>query len=580
MLKMRKRKLTPIFLEGIFAHGRKKRFFENFYHDFYGESLDNFSRYSHFKFLIIFAGILICLRLFQLTVIEGAKYRELAENNRVRHQLVRAPRGRILDRYGQELANSATRFFLEKDNQLTEIDERQITDLEKQGLAGENFSGELGRVRQEVVRVYPNSLQFAHVLGYVSPVQGQDQQRDKNLSNLDNVGRLGIEAAYDEVLRGENGAVIVEVNANNQVISILGQKEAVSGQDIKLTIDAQLQRKLFGALSAQIIKVKSNAGAAIISDVASGEILAMVSYPSFDPVNVGQAVVSGQQPLFNRAIAGTYAPGSVFKPVSAVAGLVSGKINMDTEIEDVGEFSIGEFKFGNWYFLNYGGRDGFLKIDRAIARSNDIFFYRLAELVGQKVLRQTAIKFGFGQKTGVDLPGESPGLVPDEVWKESAYGQGWFLGDTMHMAIGQGFVTSTPMQVNNMTSAIANGGKLTRPHLVSKVAKNGSWEILVSASDAKTIADRGIISIVGEGMRMACEKGGTGWPFFDAPYKVGCKTGTAEKLQGNPHAWFTAFAPYDVPKIAITVIIENGGEGSSVAAPVAREVLDWWFEEK
>lgn len=575
---MRKRKLAFPFLEGIQTKDRQKHFFKNFGRDFSSDG-DNFSRLVHLKFLIIFITVVLFIRLFQLTIIEGKKYRELAEGNRIRYLEIEAPRGKILARGGEILADWRVAIFLESQDGRFELSEQQAADLEAEGVAGEFFLGQLGRVIRRTWRVYPQGSVFAHVLGYISPVAQEDLQKDKNLSNAESVGRLGVEDVYDQVLRGDSGAKIVEVDAAGRVISILGQKEPVSGSDIRLTLDAALQRAVFESLSLGLEKANSSVGAAIVSDAASGEILAMVSLPSFDPDDVARAVVDQEKPLFNRAVSGNYPPGSVFKPVSAIAGLESGKIDRDTEIEDVGEFSIGEFKFGNWYFLNYGGRDGLLKIDRAIARSNDIYFYRLGEAVGLKKLREVAIKLGFGKKSGIDLPNEAFGLVPDEVWKQSSVGENWFLGDTLHMAIGQGFILATPLQVNNMTNVIANGGKLVKPHLVWEV-KDTSGEIKISNRHAETVVDGSVLSVVREGMRMACEKGGTAWPFFDAPYKVGCKTGTAEKLQGNPHAWFTAFAPYDAGKIAITVIIEDGGEGSSVAAPVAREVLDWWFANR
>lgn len=283
-------------------------------------------------------------------------------------------------------------------------------------------------------------------------------------------------------------------------------------------------------------------------------------------------------PLFNRAIAGNYTPGSVFKIVSAIAGLESGALTRDTQIEDVGEFELGGVKFPNWFYKVYGGRDGLLKIDRAIARSNDIFFYRLGERTGLAEIRKWALLLGFGQKTGIDLPGESFGLVGDEAYKQANLGESWFLGDTMHLAIGQGFVVVTPLQVNLMTAIVAAGGRKVVPHIVWAVATESQGRLLV---DQSRMVDIGVtpeyLEIVKSGMAQACQEKGTAWPFFKSIYPVSCKTGTAEKTLGNPHAWFTAYAPSTLPQLAITVILENGGEGSSVAAPIAREILDWWF---
>ena len=538
------------------------------------------NRIRVFELLIISVVIVFLVRLFLLSVVHGGENLELAENNRIRLVFEEPMRGRIMSADGEVLAQSVTKYFLEKDGLRHEITEEQVKELEKAGLAGEDFVGELGGVDREIVRNYPSGEMSSHITGYTSLVQKEDIAKNAKLKGNDFVGRLGIEEAYDELLRGEAGKKIVEVDSKGKTISILGQTTGTGGADILLSIDSALQKKAYEVLASHLAKLNLGVGALVITEPFSGQILALVSMPSYDPADVGKSVASERKPLFNRVISGTYPPGSVFKISSALAGLESGKINRETEIEDVGEFELGGLKFGNWFYLTYGSRDGVLKIDRAIARSNDIFFYKLGEKVGLADLRSQALRLGFSQKTGIDLPGEAYGLVGDEVWKRANLGDNWFLGDTMHMAIGQGYVLTTPIQINRVTDFMANGGKLVRPYLVTRVKPQSGKELDVQPSIADGIVGHENLQIVRDGMRQACEKSGTAWPFFDAKYKVGCKTGTAEKTQGDPHAWFTAFAPYDNPKIAITVIIENGGEGSSVAAPVAREILDWYFARK
>lgn len=527
--------------------------------------------------VLILAAVLI-LRLFSLTVIEGKKNRILAEENRIRLVKNQASRGNIFDRNGTLLAYSALRFFLQKDGEVRSITAEQARVLEERGVAGSDFVGELGQIKKEVVRVYPFGQTMAHVIGYLGAVSSGDLARNQKLAADDVAGRLGVEETYDDTLRGRDGKKIIEVDAEGKIISILGQTVAVSGRDIYLTIDARLQQAAFEALQKTAAKLKTG-GALVIAEPASGEILAMVSLPSFDPDEVSQAIDSPDKPLFNRAVAANFPPGSIFKIVSALGGLASGKINGETEIEDVGEFKIGETRFANWYWLTSGRRDGILKVDRAIARSNDIFFYRLGERTGLAPIQAMALKLGFGQKTGVDLPEESFGVVPDEVWKKANLGQGWFLGDTLQMAIGQGYVLATPIQINKLTTAVA-GGVDVKPSLVAKIVGEHSRDVVIK----KEINNLGLVgadlSLVRDGMKQACQTGGTGWPFFNASYVVGCKTGTAEKALGNPHAWFTAFAPFEDPQLAITVLVEDGGEGSSVAAPIAREILDWWFQNK
>lgn len=511
------------------------------------------------------------LRLFYLTVIAGAKNRVLADENRIRLVEIESLRGKVFDRNGVLIADSKRIYHLKNNLHEEEISEDRVRELERDGLAGENFVGGSGRIDSEVKRNYSLGEEAAHVLGYVSLVQKEDLGEKPALTSNAHVGRLGVEDVYDDFLRGRNGKKILEVDAVGNKISVLGESAPKDGANLTLTIDAKLQKKAFEVLGEHAEK-SSKKAALIIENPNSGEILALASYPSFDPADIGKFVATREKPFFNRVTQGEYPPGSVFKVSTALAGLESGAIDANTQIEDVGEFAIGDFKFPNWYFLSYGGKDGILKIEKAIARSNDIFFYRVAERTGLTVLHNMAVKLGFGQKTGVDLPGESLGLVPSDVWKKSALGQDWYLGDTMHMGIGQGFMLTTPIQVSQMVSFAATG-KIMKPYLVSKIGENNLTAKIVG----ENMVGESNLQLIREGMKQACEKGGTAWPFFDAKYKVGCKTGTAEKSLGNPHAWFVAFAPFENPSLSITVLIEDGGEGSSVAGPVAREMLDWYF---
>ncbi len=559
-----------IFPEEVFSAKRNSALSGRSYQDERNNKSLNPQLFFFASLFIIFS--IFILRLFWLTIVKGAENRSLSEENRIRLVEIEAPRGNILDRHGKVIAQSETYYEKKKGSESVQISKETAKDLEEKGLAGENFEGTEGKIERKVKRVYELGQEAAHVLGYVSMLQESDT-KNNSLGLSANVGRLGIEATYDDFLRGENGKKLLEVDARGQNVSILGNEAEREGKNLQLAIDAGLQRTVFAILQKHILAAGSKKGAVIVENPNTGEILALVSFPSFDPEDIGKHVADIEKPFLNRVTSGTYPPGSVFKPVSALAGLESGAINKDTEIEDVGEFYIGEFRFPNWYFLNYGRRDGILKIDRAIGRSNDIFFYRLGEKTGLDKIRETAIKFGFGQKTGIDLPDEALGLVPSPEWKQSSVGSDWFLGDTMHLAIGQGFMLVTPIQVNLMTSFMASG-KIMKPFIVTKI---GDMDINPKQILPKFVQE-GNFRLVREGMRQACATEGTGWPFFEAKYRVGCKTGTAERALGNPHAWFTAFAPYDRPEITITVIIEEGGEGSSVAGPVAKEILDWYFK--
>ena len=345
-----------------------------------------------------------------------------------------------------------------------------------------------------------------------------------------------------------------------------------------LTIDLKLQQLIADNFP------KGQKGAVIASNPQNGEVLALFSSPSFDPHDISKVLNDSSAPLFNRAIAGTYPSGSTFKIITSAAGLESGKIDKNTEIEDVGELIIGPYRFPNWYWLEYGGKDGFVNVVRAIKRSNDIFFYKVGELVGLDNMVEMAKRFGLSQKTGVDLPHEATGLMPTEEWKQKVIGDNWYLGDTYHLAIGQGYLLVTPIQVNAMTNVIANGGKLCRPHLTKDTSDGGSAEGGDSSEVDGYCKDVGLkketIDLIKEGMHEVCMAGGTAWPFFDFTTPVGCKTGTAEF--GDPkdrtHAWFTIFAPLDNPTISMTVLVEGAGEGSNEAAPIAKKVLGEWLK--
>jgi penicillin-binding protein 2 len=276
-------------------------------------------------------------------------------------------------------------------------------------------------------------------------------------------------------------------------------------------------------------------------------------------------------PLLNRSIAAKYHPGSVFKMVSATAGLESGVIDKNTLIEDTGVIKIGEYSYNNWLWTKRGATDGMVDVVKALKKSNDIYFYRLGEKLGVDRIKEWAEKFGYGAKTGVEIPGEVAGVVPSDQWKREVKGERWFLGDTYHLAIGQGFLDTTPIQVNLATNVIANNGTKCKMSLL----KNGE------ASCEKLSIKAETLRTIKEGMLAACQSGGTAWPLFNFKTKIACKTGTAEVGDGSKdiHAWLTAFAPADNPEISITVFVERGGEGSDVAGPIMGDILKEWFEE-
>lgn len=522
-----------------------------------------------FRGLLALGVALLIARLGELQVIKGAYYKDLADGNRIRRVAIPAPRGQILARTGEIIAGNK------------EIKKRIVFDP-KEGYKKIDDTKEapLDEVISEWTRNYPYGSDFGHVTGYVGQVSQDEAGKTdpdclgkgpRKAGNL--IGKIGLEAQFDCSLRGIDGEELIEVNASGKKIRVLGTKNPVPGENIITTFDAGLQRKT--ALSMQ-----GKVGAAVITN-GKGQVLSLVSSPSYDP-NVfvqddfiankkkGELLTDPNLPLFNRAISGEYHPGSIFKIVTASAALEEGKITPDFTFDDQGIIKIGDFSYSNWYFSQYGGKEGVIGLTKAIARSTDTFFYKVGELTGVDLLDKWATKFGLGIKTGVGLGGEAAGLVPTPAWKRQVKGELWFLGNTYHMAIGQGDLTVTPLQANAIASVVSTNGKLCEPRILA---------------DNVPCKDLGIkketITEIKTGMIGACSTGGTAFPFFDFKPQVACKTGTAETNEKDKtHAWFNAIAPADVainqPQIVTTVLVEKGGEGSAVAAPIAKDIISYW----
>lgn len=490
---------------------------------------------------ILFVSLFILAwRLFDLTIIRGHEFRSLSDSNRTQERIIHAPRGRILDRTGRMLADNVP-------------------------VSAYNYS-----------RWYPGGQATSSVTGYTGEVTEKEladpYYKLRGYRPGDRIGRMGIEAIFEGKLRGRDGRELVEVNASGEVTRTLGKIESVPGEDIPISIDRSL------TLTALQAFPTDQKGAIVVSRPTTGEVLAIITSPSYDANIFSQTLPENPNlPMFNRAIGGVYPPGSTFKIVTAIAGLEEGAISGKTLFEDTGELRIGPFTFSNWLFTQYGKTEGFVDIVKAMQRSNDIFFYKLGEAVGITKLGVWARRLGVGTQLGIEIPGEAAGLMPDPTWKakkfntekdKEARSDEWYVGDTYHVAIGQGYLLATPLQVNHWTNSIAAQGKLCKPTIEKK---------------QRECKDLGIqkqtVALITEGMTKACEPGGTGWPLFNFMVPVACKTGTAEfgDPQNRTHAWFTAFAPIEEPEISVTVLVEEAGEGSEKAAPIAKKILEEWF---
>ncbi|MFH0830750.1 MAG: penicillin-binding protein 2 [Parcubacteria group bacterium] len=582
------------------------------------------SRWLYFLTLLLFGALIV--RAGQLQITQGERYRGLAEGNRIRAIVQTAPRGVLYDRNMEQLVENLPRYSLAlvpsdlpKDEQkrdelfmqvseltgvskqdmsetyrtsiLDQIDPVLIADLKReQALLLETHASEFPGIQVVIraLRLYDDAEALSPVIGYVGTLTANDVVAHPDYELTDQLGKAGVEQSYEEILRGLNGAKNVEVDAFGQIVSILASREAEPGNEVVLSVDVELHRVLYTELVNAAERSGKKRAAAVAIDPRNGEILALVSVPGFDAnifaegtdtQKIANILADPNQPLFTRPTSGTYAPGSTFKPFVATGALEQGKITQDSTFFDTGVIEVGEQRFLGWK----PGGHGVVNVISAIANSVNGFFYSIGggygeiDGIGIAGLDKIAAAFGFGSKTEVDLPSEADGLLPTPEWKEQNYGEPWYLGDTYNASIGQGFVLVSPLQLANATAAIANGGTLWWPHVGKRILyRDGSTQDIEARALNERVASSKNIEIVQRGMRATVESG-TGRLLADLPVPAAGKTGTAQFGTGEPNAWFSAFAPYDEPTIAIAVLVEQAGEGSDFSAPVAKAALSYYF---
>jgi penicillin-binding protein 2 len=532
------------------------------------------------------------VRLGDIQLVQGKSFQAQADDNRFFHKLLPAQRGLILDRYGDPLVWNAQQYFQVSDPSVLFPVTTPIIREQALQLIASNGAEAVTTRPQRLYR-FPNSL--SHVVGYVGEVTAEDLQNRPQLKPGMMIGKAGLELQYQELLQGKEGEVVYEVNALGKKQRQVQVHDPVPGRNVSTTIDPYISEFLARQLGDSL-------GTALLTDVQTGKVIAMTSRPAFDPNIFSQMNQDPQKEVerrqrmsqlfsdprnlfFNRAISGAYPPGSVFKIMTAFAGLENKKIDSSTEVIDEGVLKVGEYEYGNWYFSQYGRVEGAVNLSRALARSNDIYFYKVAEWVGPDALAEFARMFGFGSKTGIELPAEARGMVPDTSWKEKVRGEKWYLGNTYHYGIGQGDVLTTPIQVAQMSQAVANGGVLCPLSVLSGSTENGN----VRYGNRAECHQVGITSehweTVMKGMIEACSQGGTAFPLFSfntervdpsksaefnfANGAVACKTGTAEfgganeKGHRRTHGWITVLAT--LPNM------KNGQPSTASAAIAASE---------
>ncbi len=588
---------------------------------------------------IVAVVILVVLgsRLLWLQVVKGSFYRELANGNRLRLERIDANRGIIYDRNGKALVHNVANFLLycvpsdlpkdqfqrdtmidrlatltkrfdpvELKKQIDAMNPSQIDFYQPLFVADnieydnalkiylESFSIPGFSLSSTSRRAYDlPSFSFSHVLGYTGKISPDEiSTRKDQYSPIDYIGKAGLEKSWEETLRGAPGVKEIEVDALGKEKKVVSETPSVAGDNITLSIDAVAQQKLEEIMANFLKKTGLKKGAAVIMDPNNGEVISMISLPAYDN-NVFARGISTEEyknlsesvdnPLFSRAVSGEYPSGSTIKPVIAAAALQEKIISQNTSILSSGGLHVGQWSFPDWK----AGGHGATNVKKAIAESVNTFFYYIGggydNFTGLGIDRMVNYlrKFLLGTALGIDLPNEGVGFVPTKDWKEATKKESWYIGDTYHVAIGQGDLIVTPLQVASYTMAFANGGTMYRPHLVKELKRPDGT--VVKTIDKQIIAtnmiDEQNMEIVRQGMRETVLSG-SARSMSSLPVTAAGKTGTAQwSSKKDPHGWFTGFAPYENPEIVITVLVEEGKGGDLAGTPIAREFMQWYFGE-
>ena len=580
--------------------------------------------------MLVLLGLLV-LRAWYLQVVEGDAYRELSETNRVRVVSVLPQRGLIFDRHGRLLVNNTPGFTVyvvaeDAPSPLDPLIERLAGYLGlpeeeiRERIAGQRIARpytpipiknhltlkevalieahrlDLAGVKIEVEaqRNYPLGAWASHLLGYVSEVSAT-QRSTTEFENLPlgiQVGQYGAELAYDAILRGRPGEKGVEVDALGHERQVVSHVQPVQGDDLYLTIDADVQRAAEDALEGK-------AGVVVALDPATGELIAMVSHPDFDPNMLSGALTASRwaelladpgRPLNNRAIQGQYPPGSTFKIGVAAAALERRVVTPRSETACNG----GKF-FGNRVFRDWkAGGHGIVDLHRALVESCDVYFYEVGDRLGVDAIAEFALAFGLGRPTGIALPSEKKGLIPSTDWKLATRREPWYPGETLSVAIGQGYVTATPLQLATMMGTVATGGERHPPRYIREIRhRDGTTMVPETIPAEHPAVSAKTFAVLREALKgVVLETHGTGGAARSSITQIAGKTGTAQvaslaqssRKSRAPHledhAWFVAFAPIDTPRIAVTVLVEHGGHGGSAAAPIAKQVIETYLGTK
>lgn len=586
--------------------------------------------------LVILGFFVLAGQTFYLQIVKGEEYRGLAEKNRLKIVQIPASRGIIYDRFFKQLVYNVPSFdlmitfrdlpkspaerqdIIDKAARILKISPSEINGLINEFnskntetfLIADNIEHEKllaleseiekmpgFKIEKSAARQYGAVPYLSHVLGYLGKLSWEDFKSGSDYLATEKIGKSGIEYSFESVLRGKPGRRITEVDSRGQSQGNAKTIDPEPGQGIVLTIDSELQRKIYEEIEKTLKSLKLQKAAAVALNPKDGSVLAMASFPGFDNNMFSKALSFEEyseiandpsRPLFNRAIGGQYAPGSTIKPMVGLAALQEGIVSPNTTVSDpYGELTVANqydpgiiYRFADWK------AHGTVNIYSAIAQSCNVYFYTIGggygniEGLGIERIKKYLSLFGFGSASGIELPGEKNGLLPDPEWKKETKEEDWFTGDTYHVSIGQGDSLVTPIQLAAATATVANGGKLLAPRLVDKIVD--SDKNTVKTFQAKIVRENFIgqehIETMKKAMRQTVVSGSAA-ALNDLKVEAAGKTGTAQVAgQKDNNAWFTAFAPYSDPQIVLVILVESGGEGSRVSVPIAKEVLRWYFD--
>lgn len=609
--------------------------------DHSGESQVFFDRIVLGLVLLVIGILFLAARMFYLQVMQHDLYTTLSDKNRIQVQSVPPIRGLIYDRNGELIADNVPSFSLTITRERVEDLESTLKSIDALiGLTPEqieSFERRLSRrqrpyeavpillrmtqeqiaqisvnryslpgvdVQAKLVRHYPHGDLMAHAVGSVRRINEDDARRLDSVaySGTEHVGKIGVEKYYENVLLGKVGYQRVETDARGRIMKVLDSTPPEPGSNLMLHVDSGLQRVVSDALG-------DRRGTVVAIDPKTGGILALVSKPSYDPnlfiAGIDHATYASLRdsidvPLFNRALQGQYEPGSTLKPFLGLIGLATGTTSKEYKIEDPGWYKLPQnerlYRDWNWKKSGIGGH-GLVNIEKAIYRSCNIYFYELAVKLGIDRIHDGLALFGFGQNTAIDLPEARKGLLPSRAWKLGSRGEPWYPGDTVNIGIGQGDILVTPLQLATAVAVLANRGGTVTPHMLKQnplvTRGNQLPDIDLIPEQAWELVIKSMEKVVHRGNQGFGENG-TAWAYIGRgiEYRMAGKSGTAQVVgiaqgelydaeliaeRNRKHAWFIAFAPVDDPKIALAVLVENGGGGSEFASPVARKILDYYL---